>query len=142
MKKLIVILSLAIMSVSVLCACSRSGADEQGTTTSARPTTVIGEAVKTTAVNSGETKNVAYMTDDNMTVKMEYLDKDGSLKFTEEYLYNEYGDLIGYIYYDKDGKFAAKYISSGEDEGFYYQDGKEMSEEEFSVRMEAIGAMG
>ena len=74
--------------------------------------------------------------------KMEYFDKDGALKFTEEYIYNEYGDLIGYSYYDKDGKFAAKYISSGEDEGFYYQDGKAMSEEEFSVRMEAIGAMG
>ena len=142
MKKLIVILSLVVLSLSVLCACSRSGDSEQGTTAATRPTTVIGEAVKTTAVSSGESKNIAYMTDDNMTVKMEYLDKDGSLKFTEEYLYNEYGDLIGYTYYDKDGKFAAKYISSGDDEGFYYQDGKAMSEEEFSVRMEAIGAMG
>lgn len=140
-KKLIVILSLTVLSLSVLCACSRSG-DSQADTTTSRPTTVIGEAVKTTAVASGESENIAYMTDDNVTVKMEYLDKDGALKFTEEYIYNEYGDLIGYTYYDKDGKFAAKYISSGDDEGFYYQDGNAMSEEEFSVRMEAIGAMG
>lgn len=141
MKKLIVILSLAVLLLSALCACSRSG-DTQAESTTSRPTTVIGEAVKTTAVNSGESKNIAYMTDDNVTVKMEYFDKDGALKFTEEYLYDEYGDLQGYIYYDKDGKFAAKYISSGDNEGFYYQDGKVMSEAEFSVRMDAIGAMG
>lgn len=141
MKIRIVILSLFILLTSVFCACSGSNSsDDDKTTTTQRPTTVIGQAVKTTKVTQSSKENIAYLTDDNITVKMEYFDDNGSLKFTEQYLYNEYGDSIGYSYYDKDGKFVAKYLTQ-DVEGFYYEDGTEMSESEFSVRMYKIGAM-
>lgn len=105
-------------------------------------TTKVGEICKTTHIDSANGENIAYLTDDDLTVKMDYLDKSGNKKFCEEYIYDEYAQVIGYNYYDADGEFVAKYFVSGDKQGSFYSDGSVMDDKEFTERMEKIGASG
>ncbi len=136
MKKKMIVLSVFVMLLAFFTACSDKKNEEETTTVS---TTVMGDVANSYIHIQGEGQTVVYETDKKETLKMDIYDKDGNLKYTEEYLYDEYGEVYGYAYYDKDSKFVAKYISKGENRGFFNQDDTVMSEAEFSKKMDAIG---
>lgn len=141
MKKYLYIIAAALICTVLLTSCGTK--DKSDTPTEPlQTTTKVGEAVKTTQVDSAGGENVAHLTDDGLTVKMDYYDEDGDKKFTEEYIYDDYAQVIGYNYYDADGGFVARYIVSGEKQGSYYSDGSSMSDKDFTERMEKIGAVG
>ena len=141
MKKYLYIIAAALICTVLLASCGAK--DKSDTPTEPlQTTTKVGEAVKTTQIDSAGGENVAHLTDDGLTVKMDYYDEDGDKKFTEEYIYDDYAQVIGYNYYDADGGFVARYIVSGENQGSYYSDGSAMSDKDFTERMEKIGAVG
>lgn len=142
MKKYLYIIAAALICTALLASCGSK--DKNNTPTEpSQTTTKVGEAVKTTNADSADGENnVAYLTDDGLTVKVDYFEKDGDKKFTEEYIYDDYAQVIGYNYYNADGEFVARYIVSGEKQGSYYSDGSEMNDKEFTEKMEKIGAVG
>lgn len=137
MNRIITIISIFILVSVVFCAC---GDNEQ---TVSRTTTAPLSEIATSLVKSNkEGKTVIYETDKRETVRMDIFDNKGNLKYTEEYLYNENEEICGFVYYDKNGNFSAKYISIGENPGYYYQDDTVMQEDEFSKRIKALGVYG
>ena len=102
MKKYLYIIAAALICTVLLASCGTK--DKSDTPTEPlQTTTKVGEAVKTTQVDSAGGENVAHLTDDGLTVKMDYYDEDGDKKFTEEYIYDDYAQVICYNYYDADG---------------------------------------
>ena len=138
MKKLSAFILILAVIITVFTACS--GKDEPVTTT--QPTTIMGEVARSYVNQYGEGKTVVYETDKKETLKLDICDKDGNLKYTEEYLYDSYGAVFGYSYYDKNGEFVAQYLFAGEKIGYFYEDGTAMSENEFAQRMDNLGAHG
>ncbi len=132
MKKTLIILSCLLVLTGVLFGCGDKG---DGETTTTKPTTVIGQAVTSYVNKEG---NMIYETDDKNTVSVDYLDENGKLKYTEKYIYDEYGESIGFSYLDKNGTLIAKYKFAGENIGYFNEGDYPISEEEFSKRMEKL----
>lgn len=141
MKNFLYIAAAALVCVVMLSSCGAKNKNDTAAETT-QSTTKVGEIAQTTHVSSSDGEHIAYMTDDGLTVKMDYLDEDGDKKFTEEYIYDDYAQVIGYNYYDADGGFVARYLVSGENQGNFYSDGSAMSDKDFTERMEKIGAVG
>lgn len=135
MRKLSVFILLIAVVITAFSACS--GDEETETTT--QPTTVMGEAATSYINENAEGKTVVYETDKKETLKLDIYDKNGNLKYTEEYLYDPYGEVYGYSYYNKSGAFVAQYLFKGEKTGFFFEDGTAMTEAEFSQRMDSLG---
>lgn len=134
MKKLSAFILILSVMITVFTACS--GKEEPETIT--RSTTVMGEVARSYINQNSEGKTVVYETDKKETLKLDVYDSKGNMKYTEEYLYNSYGELYGYSYYDKNKIFIAQYLFAGEKIGYFYEDGTVMHENEFSKRMDAL----
>lgn len=138
MKRLSAFILVLSVIITVFTACS----DKKEPETTTIPTTVMGEVARSYVNQYGEGKTVVFETDKKETLKLDNYDKDGNLKYTEEYLYDPYGAVYGYSYYDKSGTFVAKYLFAGEKVGYFYEDGSAMTENEFSQRMDRLGIYG
>ena len=139
MKKLSAFILIFAVVLTVLTACEKNNDPAPSPTTL---TTQMGEIATSYIHQIGEGKTVVYETANRETLKLDILDSDGKLKYTEEYLYNQYAVVYGYTYYDKDGRFVASYLFSGEKTGYFNEDGTPMHENEFAQKMDAIGAVG
>ena len=139
MKKLSVFILFFAVALTVFTACEKKDDPAPRPTT---PTTKMGEVATSYINQSGEGKTVVYETAKGETLKLDICAPDGSLKYTEEYLYDQYGMIYGYSYYNKDGEFVASYLFAGEKSGYFYEDGTPMHENEFAQKMDAIGAVG
>ena len=137
MKKLSAFILIFAVVLAVFTSCGKKSDPEPQTTT-----TVMGEVATSYINQSAEGKTVVYETADGETRKLDVCDPDGTLKYTEEYLYDQYGSVYGYTYYNKDGAFVASYLFAGEKTGYFNEDGTPMRENEFAQKMEAIGAVG
>lgn len=136
MKKVCLVVILLSISIALFSACSKAGDQE----TTSLSTTVMGEVAKSYFNQYDEGKTIVYETDNRETLKLEHYDKSGALKYIEHYLYDDYGSLYGYSYYDKDQKFVARYLFAGEKIGYFFEDDTFMNENEFSRRMNDLGA--
>lgn len=136
MKKVCLVVILLSISIALFSACSKAGDQE----TTSLSTTVMGEVAKSYFNQYDEGKTIVYETDNRETLKLEHYDKSGALKYIECYLYDDYGSLYGYSYYDKDQKFVARYLFAGEKIGYFFEDDTFMNENEFSRRMNDLGA--
>ena len=139
MKKLSAVILVFAVVLSAFTACS-------GKNDSASPpeiSTTIMDEVATSYINqSAEGKTVVYETSNRETLRLDICNPDGSLKYTEEYLYDQFGSVYGYTYYNKDGVFVASYLFAGEKTGYFNEDGSPMHENEFSQKMDVIGVVG
>ena len=138
MKKLSAFILIFTVVITVFTACSSKPEAPSPTT----PTTKMGEIATSYINQSAEGKIVVYETSTRETLKLDVCDPDGNLKYTEEYLYDQYGSVYGYTYYNKDGKFVASYLFAGEKTGYFNEDGSPMHENEFAQKMDAIGVVG
>ncbi len=138
MKKLSVFILIFTVVITVFTACSSKSEAPRPTT----PTTKMGEIATSYINQSAEGKTVVYETSNRETLKLDVCDPDGNLKYTEEYLYDQYGSVYGYTYYNKDGVFVASYLFAGEKTGYFNEDGSPMHENEFAQKMDAIGVVG
>ena len=138
MKKLSVFILIFTVVITVFTACSSKSEAPRPTT----PTTKMGEIATSYINQSAEGKTVVYETSNRETLKLDICDQDGNLKYTEEYLYDQYGSVYGYTYYNKDGVFVASYLFAGEKTGYFNEDGSPMHENEFAQKMDAIGVVG
>ncbi len=138
MKKISVFIIIFAVAITMFVACADKTEENLTTPT----TTQLGEIATSYINQSGEGKTIVYETDKRETIRLDICNADGSLKYTEEYLYDQYGSVYGYTYYNKDGVFVASYLFAGENVGYFGKDGTPMSENEFAQKMEAIGAVG
>lgn len=138
MKKLSVFILIFTVVITVFTACSSKSEAPRPTT----PTTKMGEIATSYINQSAEGKTVVYETSNRETLKLDVCDPDGNLKYTEEYLYDQYGSVYGYTYYNKDGVFVASYLFAGEKTGYFNEDGSPMHENEFAQKMDVIGVVG
>ncbi len=137
MKKLSAFILILSVIITVFSACSDNDNSEVSRPTT--PTTTMGEIANSYVHQQhGIDKTVIYETDNKETLKLEVYDEKGNLKRTEEYLYDKYGSLYGYSYYNKDGVSIGQYLFAGEKTGYFSEDGTALSENDFLKRFDAL----
>ena len=125
MKKAVLFAIILIITVT-MCSCSSKDKVD------------IGEEVTVTQIPNGEKNEQAHITDNGYVNKMDHLDSKGNLVYTEEYVYDDDGNVTDYVYRDKDGNFIARYnLAKGQ---FYNKSNLEMSENKFMQALHDLGA--
>ena len=126
MRKSFVIFAVVTAVTVLLCSCSKDDKVD------------IGEEVTVTQIQNGEQNEQAHLTDKGYVDKMDHLDSKGNLVYTEEYKYDDDGNVTDYVYRDKDGNFIARY--NLEKSKFYSKANLEMSENKFMEILRDLGA--
>ena len=126
MRKLFVIFAVVTAVTVLLCSCSEKEKVD------------IGEEATVTQIQNGEKSEQAHLTDKGYVDKMDHLDSKGNLVYTEEYEYDDDGNVTDYVYRDKDGNFIARY--NLEKSKFYSKANLEMSENKFMEILRDLGA--
>ena len=125
MKKAVLFTIILIITV-MMCSCSSKDKVD------------IGEEATVSQIQNGEKSEQAHITDNGYVNKMDHLDSKGNLVYTEEYVYDDDGNVTDYVYRDKDGNFIARYnLSKGQ---FYNKGNLEMSENKFMQALHDLGA--
>lgn len=125
MKKAVLFAIILIITVT-LCSCSSKDKVD------------IGQEVTVSQIQNGEKSEQAHITDNGYVNKMDHFDSKGNLVYTEEYVYDDDGNVTDYVYRDKDGNFIARYnLSKGQ---FYNKGNLEMSENKFMQALHDLGA--
>ncbi|MBQ7596490.1 MAG: hypothetical protein IJU45_07495 [Clostridia bacterium] len=126
MKKILMIFAVIASVAIIMCSCSKSDKVD------------VGEEATVTQVQNGEKSEQAHLTDNGYVNKMDHLDSKGNVVYTEEYVYDDEGNVTDYVYRDKDGKFIARY--NLEKSKFYNKAKLEMSENDFMQALHELGA--
>lgn len=137
MKKILYILC-AVMIIAVCFSACRKKDDKssaENTSVSTEPFTVGTEVTSITG-NDGENKNVAHRDEDGNDLMIDHYDSKGKIDYYEEPVYDSFGSVERYNYYDKDKNLIA---ASGSANKFYDKDGKEISENDFVKIMSEAG---
>lgn len=125
MKKAVLFTIILIITV-MMCSCSSKDKVD------------IGQEATVSQIQNGEKSEQAHITDNGYVNKMDHLDSKGNLVYTEEYVYDDGGNVTDYVYRDKDGNFIARYnLSKGQ---FYNKGNLEMSENKFMQALHDLGA--
>lgn len=125
MKKAVLFAIILIITV-MMCSCSSKDKVD------------IGKEATVSQIQNGEKSEQAHITDNGYVNKMDHLDSKGNLVYTEEYVYDDDGNVTDYVYRDKDGNFIARYnLSKGQ---FYNKGNLEMSENKFMQALHDLGA--
>ncbi len=125
MKKAVLFTIILIITV-MMCSCSSKDKVD------------IGQEATVSQIQNGEKSEQAHITDNGYVNKMDHLDSKGNLVYTEEYVYDDDGNVTDYVYRDKDGNFIARYnLSKGQ---FYNKGNLEMSENKFMQALHDLGA--
>ena len=125
MKKAVLFTIILIITV-MMCSCSSKDKVD------------IGEEATVSQIQNGEKSEQAHITDNGYVNKMDHLDSKGNLVYTEEYVYDDDGNVTDYVYRDKDGNFIARYnLAKGQ---FYNKGNLEMSENKFMQALHDLGA--
>ena len=125
MKKAVLFTIILIITV-MMCSCSSKDKVD------------IGEEATVSQIQNGEKSEQAHITDNGYVNKMDHFDSKGNLVYTEEYVYDDDGNVTDYVYRDKDGNFIARYnLSKGQ---FYNKGNLEMSENKFMQALHDLGA--
>ena len=125
MKKAVLFAIILIITV-MMCSCSSKDKVD------------IGQEVTVSQIQNGEKSEQAHITDNGYVNKMDHFDSKGNLVYTEEYVYDDDGNVTDYVYRDKDGNFIARYnLSKGQ---FYNKGNLEMSENKFMQALHDLGA--
>ena len=125
MKKAVLFAIILIITV-MMCSCSSKDKVD------------IGQEVTVSQIQNGEKSEQAHITDNGYVNKMDHLDSKGNLVYTEEYVYDDDGNVTDYVYRDKDGNFIARYnLAKGQ---FYNKGNLEMSENKFMQALHDLGA--
>ena len=125
MKKAVLFTIILIITV-MMCSCSSKDKVD------------IGQEVTVSQIQNGEKSEQAHITDNGYVNKMDHLDSKGNLVYTEEYVYDDDGNVTDYVYRDKDGNFIARYnLAKGQ---FYNKGNLEMSENKFMQALHDLGA--
>lgn len=125
MKKTVLFAIILIITV-MMCSCSSKDKVD------------IGQEATVSQIQNGEKSEQAHITDNGYVNKMDHLDSKGNLVYTEEYVYDDDGNVTDYVYRDKDGNFIARYnLSKGQ---FYNKGNLEMSENKFMQALHDLGA--
>ena len=125
MKKAVLFTIILIITV-MMCSCSSKDKVD------------IGQEATVSQIQNGEKSEQAHITDTGYVNKMDHLDSKGNLVYTEEYVYDDDGNVTDYVYRDKDGNFIARYnLSKGQ---FYNKGNLEMSENKFMQALHDLGA--
>ncbi len=98
----------------------------------------IGKETTSVAVQNGNQKEAAHLTDQGYVNKMDHFDKKGNLVYTEIYEYDDEGTVKGYVYRDAKDELIARYdIAKGQ---FYNKAGLQITEDAFLEKLRALGA--
>ena len=125
MKKAVLFAIILIITV-MMCSCSSKDKVD------------IGQEATVSQIQNGEKSEQAHITDNGYVNKMDHFDSKGNLVYTEEYVYDDDGNVTDYVYRDKDGNFIARYnLSKGQ---FYNKGNLEMSENKFMQALHDLGA--
>ena len=125
MKKAVLFTIILIITV-MMCSCSSKDKVD------------IGQEATVSQIQNGEKSEQAHITDNGYVNKIDQLDAKGNLVYTEEYVYDDDGNVTDYVYRDKDGNFIARYnLSKGQ---FYNKGNLEMSENKFMQALHDLGA--
>ena len=125
MKKAVLFTIILIITV-MMCSCSSKDKVD------------IGEEATVSQIQNGEKSEQAHITDNGYVNKMDHFDSKGNLVYTEEYVYDDDGNVTDYVYRDKDGNFIARYnLAKGQ---FYNKGNLEMSENKFMQALHDLGA--
>ncbi len=125
MKKAVLFTIILIITV-MMCSCSSKDKVD------------IGQEATVSQIQNGEKSEQAHITDNGYVNKMDHLDSKGNLVYTEEYVYDDDGNVTDYVYRDKDGNFIARYnLAKGQ---FYNKGNLEMSENKFMQALHDLGA--
>ena len=125
MKKTVLFAIILIITV-MMCSCSSKDKVD------------IGQEATVTQIQNGNKSEQAHITDNGYVNKMDHLDSKGNLVYTEEYVYDDDGNVTDYVYRDKDGNFIARYNLSKSK--FYNKSNLEMSENKFMQALHDLGA--
>ena len=125
MKKTVLFAIILIITV-MMCSCSSKDKVD------------IGQEATVSQIQNGEKSEQAHITDNGYVNTMDHFDSKGNLVYTEEYVYDDDGNVTDYVYRDKDGNFIARYnLSKGQ---FYNKGNLEMSENKFMQALHDLGA--